>query len=154
MLKRQFPHLSPALQNDPFVKRFFARIPAKTAASFSEAQVLYLKQKYGNRAWGSHAVDLRLSIPFYKRGFYLVLLLGKERRSSDRLHYERIHHRLWTAANTVLISCFLVLMSTSLVGSLYILKSEFNIDIIPGLDSLPDQQINDEIDRQLEKLIR
>lgn len=154
MLKRQPSHLSPALQNDPFVKRFFARIPAKTAATFSEAQILYLKQKYGHRAWGNHAVDIRLSMPFYKQGVYFVLLLGKERRSSDRLHYERLHHRFWTAANTALMSCFLVLMSTSLLGSLYILKSEFNVDLLPGLDSLPDQQINDGIDRQLEKLIR
>ncbi|GEM_PF-757287 len=154
MLKRKYSHLSPALQNDPFVKRFFARIPAKTAATFSEAQILYLKQKYGQRAWGNHAVDIRASVPFYKRGIYFVFLLGKERRSSDRLHYERLQHRFWTAANTVLISSFLVLMSTSLLGSLYVLKSEFNIDLLPGVDSLPDQEINDQIDRQLEKLVR
>jgi hypothetical protein len=153
MLNRQPSKLSPAVANDPFVKKFFARIPPKTAASFSEAQLLYLKQKYGSRAWGNHTVDIRFSVPFYQRGFYCVFLLGKERRSSDRLHYERLHHRLWTAANSVLIASFLLLMSTSLIGSLYVLKSEFNIDVIPGLDTLPDAKINNEIDRQLDKLI-
>ncbi len=63
---------------DSFVQQFFARIPAKTAATFTDTQLTALKYVYQEHIGKRHAVDIRLSIPFFKRGFYVVLLLGKK----------------------------------------------------------------------------
>ncbi len=70
---------------DHFIRQFFARIPPQTAATFNKAQLTALKQVFGERMAQRHAVDLRLSIPFFHRRFYLVFILGKEKRSKKRL---------------------------------------------------------------------
>ncbi|WP_341526893.1 hypothetical protein WKK05_30865 [Nostoc sp. UHCC 0302] len=70
---------------DPFIQHFFARIPPQTAATFTHTQLAELKKVFGNRAVNRHAVDVRLSIPFIKKRFYIVFLLGKEKRLKRRL---------------------------------------------------------------------
>ncbi len=66
-------------KTDSFLQLFFARISPQTAATFTNAQLAELKRVFGYRVT-PHAIDIRLSIPFFKRGFYLVFLLGKEKR--------------------------------------------------------------------------
>ncbi|MBD2169261.1 hypothetical protein H6G04_33400 [Calothrix membranacea FACHB-236] len=75
----------PNSQPDPFVQKFFARIPPQTAATFTHAQLAELKRVFENRVSRNHAVDMRLSIPFFKKRFYLVLLLGREKRLKQRV---------------------------------------------------------------------
>ncbi len=67
-------------KTDSFIQLFFARIPPQTAATFTNAQLAELKRVFGYPSLRPHAIDIRLSIPFFKRGFYLVFLLGKEKR--------------------------------------------------------------------------
>ena len=67
-------------KTDSFIQLFFARIPSQTAATFTNAQLTELKRVFGTRSLRPHAIDIRLSIPFFKRGFYLVFLLGKQKR--------------------------------------------------------------------------
>lgn len=69
---------------DKFVQEFFTCISPKTASTFTDTQLIALKQAFGDRLNKRHAVDIRLSIPFFKRGFYIVLLLGKEKRVKKR----------------------------------------------------------------------
>ena len=82
MSKNRFSQNSP--NNDHFVQQFFARIPPQTAATFNNAQLVALKEVFGERIAKRHSVDIRLSIPFFQRGFYLVLLLGKNKRNTER----------------------------------------------------------------------
>jgi hypothetical protein len=71
-------------KNDPFVQQFFARIPTETAATFSSEQLTELKRVFNNRLLKRHTVDIRLSIPFFWKRFYVVFMLGKENRSKSR----------------------------------------------------------------------
>ncbi|MFP4100097.1 hypothetical protein [Coleofasciculus sp.] len=112
---------------DPFIEQFFARIPPKTAATFNPNQLDILKQTFGNRASKKHAVDLRLSMPFPKGGFYWVLLMGREKRSRDRLQQERHKHPLWTVANGLVISGFLLMIATALLGTVFILEERTDV---------------------------
>ncbi len=69
------------LRNDPFIKQFFARIPDQTAAIFTDTQLTELKSVFRDRVGKRHPVDIRISIPFLKQRFYVVLVMGKEKRS-------------------------------------------------------------------------
>ncbi|WGV25705.1 hypothetical protein [Halotia branconii] len=69
------------LRNDPFIKQFFARIPSQTAATFTDIQLAELKSVFRDRFGKRHPIDIRVSIPFLKRRFYIVLIIGKEKRS-------------------------------------------------------------------------
>ena len=53
-----------------------------------------------SRRWsGPHAVNIRLTIHLLTQSYYLTILAGPERRSSQRLHREREKHPLATKAN-------------------------------------------------------
>lgn len=107
---------TPTLHPDPLINSFLSELPAKTAASFTPNQLEAIKRQFGNRKWtGSHPVDIRLSIPFIGRGFYLVFLMGRERRSKERLRNDQVFHPFWKLGNAVAIASVLgiVLASTA-----------------------------------------
>ncbi len=54
--------------------------------------------------WGSqHPVNIRLSIPFFTRRYYLTVIAGTEQRSTERLANEREKHPLTTTANMIFL---------------------------------------------------
>lgn len=73
-----------SLKNDPIIEKFLARVPPETAKTFTDTQLAEIKRVFSDRLTTPRRVDLRLSIPFFKRRFYLVLLIGKEKRSKSR----------------------------------------------------------------------
>ena len=73
---------------DPFLEHYFKRIDPRLAASFTPDQCAAIKTMFGARGVAKHAVELRRSIPIGKRRYYLVLLMGRERRAFGRLFSE------------------------------------------------------------------
>ncbi|MEH2244864.1 hypothetical protein [Nostoc sp.] len=67
-------------KNDTFLQQFFVCIPPQVAATFTDAQLTELQKVFSERVNKRHAVDIRLSIPFIKKRFYLVFLFGKEKK--------------------------------------------------------------------------
>jgi hypothetical protein len=126
---------------DPFIKQFFARIPEDVAASYTPAQLDAVKLAFGARTRGAHAVDIRLSIPLIVRSFYVVLLAGSERRGATRRALERFFSPLWTFANALFLVLFCVFCFLAAVAVLYALKMGLGIDIVPGVDMLPDETL-------------
>lgn len=61
------------------------------AATFTDSQLVELQRVMRNSA-SRHAIDIRLTIPFPKRGFYFVIFAGRERRSIERLRAENPHY--------------------------------------------------------------
>lgn len=53
----------------------------------------------GDRVWVAHPVDIRLSLPLPFGRYYLTLVAGPERRSSDRLANDRRERPLMTFGN-------------------------------------------------------
>jgi hypothetical protein len=70
-----------SLKTDPVIKKFLAQIPPQIAGTFTDAQLTELKRIFGKRVNSSNQVNIRISIPFFKKGFYFVLLIGKDRRA-------------------------------------------------------------------------
>lgn len=70
---------------DPFLDHYFKRIDPEVAASFSAVQRTALKRMFGSRGAARHLFELRRSLPFGRKRFYLVVLFGNERRSLMRL---------------------------------------------------------------------
>jgi hypothetical protein len=53
----------------------------------------------GDRVWVAHPVDIRLSLPLPFGRYYLTLVAGPERRSTERLANDRRERPVATAAN-------------------------------------------------------
>ena len=120
-------------QFDPFLERFFSRIPREVAASFDEAQLSAIRLAFADGFQRRHSVDLRLSLPLPFRRCYLIVLLGPERRAGPRRRLERRHHPLATAVNVATLSLILGILASAVLGILYMLKSAMGIDLVPGL---------------------
>jgi hypothetical protein len=114
---------------DPFIDRFFERIPREVAETFTPEQLIAVKMAFGARSWGSHAIDIRQSFRFAWWRVYIVFLAGAERRDEERLAAEgRLFGTFGNAAVTVL--AFAILLSPVLY-LLYELKSLVGFDVFP-----------------------
>jgi len=71
---------------DASFEQIVARISPEVKATLSPDQLDALKLAFRQVNWkNNHSIDIRLSIPGFPRGFYIVFLAGKERRSPQRL---------------------------------------------------------------------
>jgi len=116
---------------DPFLAQFFSRIPADVAATFSDAQVDAVKRAFGARSWGAHSIDLRFSVPLPWRRYYVVLLVGKERRDPERLRLERLLYPLNLLTSAFAFIAFLSVIAVPLLALAYLLKTALGIDLLP-----------------------
>lgn len=82
------PPLAPQNTGDPFLDHYFKRIDPRVAASFSADQREAIKTMFGARGIAKHSVEIRRSLPIGRGRYYLVLLLGRERRTFGRLYSE------------------------------------------------------------------
>ena len=73
---------------DPFIDHYFKRIDPRVAETFTPEQCEAIKTMFGARGMAQHAVEVRRSLPIGRRRYYLVLLLGRERRTFGRLYSE------------------------------------------------------------------
>jgi hypothetical protein len=81
----------------PLVQQILARVPPESEVTFSDAQLALIESVL--RPWrGTHPINIRVSIPLWRR-FYFILLIGPERRSPERREDERENHPLWVLAN-------------------------------------------------------
>jgi hypothetical protein len=69
-------------------EQLLQRLSPEIVASLTPTQMEALQSASRGIQTGNHAVDLRLILPFPGRGFYVVLLGGRERRSIKRLRAE------------------------------------------------------------------
>lgn len=73
---------------DAVLDHYLKRVDPEVAASFTDEQRAAIKTMLGARGIAKHWVEVRRSLPLGRRRFYLVFLLGAERRSLSRLHLE------------------------------------------------------------------
>lgn len=118
---------------DPFLQDFFSRIPRPLAASFTAEQLMAVRMAFGARHRGSHAVDLRLSLPLPRNRWYLVLLAGTERRSPSRRQLDRQRYPLRRLGNFVVAVLFAGMLAAAGIGLLYMLKSALGINLFDDL---------------------
>lgn len=82
-----------APSGDEVLKHYLRRVDPEVADSFTPEQREAIKTMLGNRGIARHAVEIRHSLPFGRRRFYMVLLMGREQRSLPRLAREAVQGR-------------------------------------------------------------
>ena len=65
------------------------------------------RESLSNPPWeGSHPVNLRITLPFFKKRCYVTLVAGTEKRSPERLTQERRKHPIATTGNILVLATF------------------------------------------------
>lgn len=80
------PLKAPQNTGDPFLDHYFRRIDPQVAESFNTEQREAIKAMFGARGIARHSIELRRSLPIGRRRYYIVLLMGRERRTFGRLY--------------------------------------------------------------------
>jgi hypothetical protein len=118
------------IHTDPVIVKLLDKVPADMRGSFSEDQLLALKVAVGGRTWGSHALDWRWTLKWWRWQYYFVFLAGRNRRSLSQRE-QQIEHM-----SMVILALLLVLLAMALgmlgVLVLYLAKSALGIDLLPG----------------------
>lgn len=120
---------------------FLSRVSENVASSFSETQLAAIDQAFGARQMGTHAVELRRSVPILGWDYYVVMLAGKGARRvpSARLSEFLRPVRLLTAS--VVLALGLSAMCATGGICLLTIKSALGVDIVPAADVLPDESL-------------
>lgn len=129
---------------DPFLEDFFRDMSPALARSFTDEQLRAIKMQFGARERGAHTVDLRFSIPLLRR--YVVLLIGRERRSRRRRAKDRVNYPLATVGNLAIAIVLLVLIAIPVAMGVLGFSLTTGVDpveaVSPGLiESLREQLV-------------
>ena len=106
------------VSSEGFISRFLSRVPADVASTFSQAQLLAIRDFVINTR-GRPPVDIRWTIPLIWFHFFIVVLAGPERRPAARQAAERAARPILTWSNILVIAVFLAMLLASLVGMNY-----------------------------------
>ena len=83
-------------------------------ASSEEASTASMDQSTSDRAWGTHPINIRVSIPLIFGRWFFTIVGGPERRHPDRRAMERRKHKLLTLGNGIFLFIVGSLIGTGL----------------------------------------
>jgi hypothetical protein len=111
------------------VKQLLNGMDEKVAASFTYKQRKALQKSINNQGWQQHKIDFRptLAVPFMPWSFYLVFLIGSNRRQllqSERFIGFTLFLAIVFFIGLVVIACVFFL--------LYLIKSWLGLDFFPN----------------------
>lgn len=95
---------------EPIFEQLFSKISPKIANSFTDEQIKAIQKAFGSQVGARHSLDIRVSVPIPGLRFYLVLLAGSERRSQQRLLYEKGKYPLFNTGNIIFLIGFLTIL--------------------------------------------
>ncbi len=93
----------------------------EVARSFTQAQLQEIKRVLPAPASRRLPIDIRITVPFLRRRYFITVLAGPEQRSEERLKVERAKHVLWTFTNVCCFVFLLLLFIPALIGLVHIL---------------------------------
>ena len=85
-----------------------------------------------DRAWQSHPIDIRISVPFLFGRWYFTLVGGPERRDKERRESERRKHPLTKLGNIILLFLFGSVVGTAVA----VLMINGAIELLDGSHSV------------------
>ncbi len=119
--------MSQTLQQAPVIAKLMEKLPASARGTFTDEQLQALKIALGGRTWGSHAVDLRWTLKWWRWQYYFVFLAGRNRRTLSAREQQMQRYAL-----AIFLSGFLLFSTLVGILVLYLLKSALGIDLLPG----------------------
>lgn len=118
-------------QRTPQMRRFIAALPKDVAKAFNAAQLDAIEAAllHSNKP-KKHHLDIRFvfALPFIKRRFYSVFLLGIDKRDFGSREAE-LFDQLYVLCGTLVILVFTAFG----LASLYLVKSLLGIDLFDGM---------------------
>lgn len=84
-MRRETRRKAGKIPKETFLNHYFKRLNPEVAASFTPEQRDAIMAMFGAREIANHAIEVRRSISFGRRRFYLVFLMGPEQRHFGRL---------------------------------------------------------------------
>jgi hypothetical protein len=93
----------------------------EVARSFTQAQLQEIKRVLPAPASRRLPIDIRITVPFLRRRYFITVLAGPEQRSEERLIAERAKHVLWTFTNFCCFVFLLLMFIPALIGLVHIL---------------------------------
>lgn len=115
------------IRQDPYIRGVLKRMAPEVRTSFSDGQLVALKSALGAKSWGVHPVDIRKTIGFWKLRYYIVFLMGKEKRPPERRTKQKL--RLTELIFLTITIIFMIVVGFAL---LYLAKSALGIDMVEG----------------------
>ncbi len=100
--------------------RVLGPMDTEVAKSFTEAQLRELERVLAAPASRRVPIDIRITLPFFWRRYFITFLAGPERRSVQRLKEERAKHELWTLANACSFAFVVLLFIPTFIGLVHI----------------------------------
>ena len=97
------------------------KIPEDMAKTFTDGQLAAIERALDGGTPGKKSVNVRLSIPLFRRRAFLVFLAGLERRSPERRSQDREKHALWTFANAGAFAFIFLFLVPAFMGMAHIL---------------------------------
>ncbi len=77
----------------------FERLPPWVVDTLTNDQKAAIHDTLRGPEWTAHSINIRLTIPFFGRYFYVTLVGGEGRRSVERRAHDRNRYPLRTFAN-------------------------------------------------------
>lgn len=106
---------SATTSKESFLNHYLKRLNPEVATSFTPEQRDAIMIMFGAREIANHSIEVRRSIPFGRRRFYLIFLMGPERRDFVRLHSQgavsrRFNILFYLGAGALLLAPVLALL--------------------------------------------
>jgi hypothetical protein len=101
----------------------FDRLPPEILGSLTVQQKNAIASAAGSTDWKGHPVNIRLSLPFLPRRWYVTIVSGPERRARDRRRRDRTINPIRTAGNLVFILCSAILFYGIAIGTFLVSSS-------------------------------
>ena len=77
----------------------FERLPPWIVDTLSTEQKEAIHQAVTDPSWQRHVVNIRISLPFFRRRYYVTVVGGEEQRTAERRAHERNRYPLRTISN-------------------------------------------------------
>jgi hypothetical protein len=118
------------LLDDPFTNFVMARIPDDVRQSLSAEQYQAVRKAiFQSRPGQGHAVDLRFTVPLGIMRWYVVLQMGRDRRSKRRSDMRGKRSLTARVIDRVALLAILYCLTVTLLFTLYVIKSLLGINL-------------------------
>ena len=82
----------------------FTRLPEWVVDSLTSRQKVAIDSAVGTRTWNRPPINIRFSVPFLTRRYYVTIVSGEEKRTPKRLAEEHGQFPLRTLANAYFLA--------------------------------------------------
>lgn len=97
------------------VHTLFERLPPWVTDTLTPQQQAAIREALAEPEWNLHPVNIRVSVPFLERRYYVTIVGGEDKRSATRRDHDRRKYPLRTIANIFFVLGIATILYTILL---------------------------------------